>query len=684
MLPLQLHLRLPSIAPSLLLKVFFKYLLAVAICCSHARSIAQTTDTLPGVEVFGHRAANPMKSATSVHTLDKEGLQRVNSVSVADAVKYFPGVVVKDYGGIGGLKTVSVRSLGANHTGFSYDGIVVRDAQGGQLDLGRFSVDNLESVALFNEQPTDILLPARSYASASMIAVATSAQSLQSANKQTLSLRLKAGSFGTWSPSFFYKRKLAQRWFVALNAEYLQSQGNYPFKAYEDSGNNVRRINSDIASARAELDLAYLKKDSSEFRFKTYMYASKRGLPGGVVLYNSFSNQRLNSNNVFSQFAWKKSLSTRSRLLIAGKYSLDHKYYLDPSFQTSAGKLENRFIQQEIYASAAYRYSISRTLSFALSSDYFFTKLERTDGFATGFAQPTRDNYLGNAALQWKTPRFEANANALFTANKSKVKAGPEPKSMWALTPAFSVSVQPLVRVPLRVRASFKRIFRVPSFDDLYYTNVGNTALRPEYATLYNLGVTFTAPSTSGISLITLTADVYYNKVKDKILAVPRQNLFQWSMLNIGRSDARGLDLGLQIGLPMLKEIEPGINISYGYQRSQDLSDPSSRLYKTQLPYVPEHTATASIHATVKSFSFAYNILASSYRYRPGEAIPENLLPGWATHDVNITYTLKRMAAEYRLVLEANNIYNKQYEIIRYYPMPRFGYKIGLLATFKK
>ena len=38
---------------------------------------------------------------------------------VAEAVKHFAGVQVRDYGGIGGLKTVGVRGLGAMHTGVS-------------------------------------------------------------------------------------------------------------------------------------------------------------------------------------------------------------------------------------------------------------------------------------------------------------------------------------------------------------------------------------------------------------------------------------------------------------------------------------------------------------------------------------------------------------------------------------
>ena len=56
-------------------------------------------------------------------TLSGEQLQRLNAHSVADAIRYFSGVQIKDYGGIGGLKTINVRGMGTQHVGVFYDGI---------------------------------------------------------------------------------------------------------------------------------------------------------------------------------------------------------------------------------------------------------------------------------------------------------------------------------------------------------------------------------------------------------------------------------------------------------------------------------------------------------------------------------------------------------------------------------
>src|SRR5574344_1667075 len=76
--------------------------------------------------------------------LNGKQLKRLNSQSIADAMRYFAGVQIKDYGGVGGIKTVNLRSMGSQHLGVYYDGIELGNAQNGQIDLGQFSLDNIE------------------------------------------------------------------------------------------------------------------------------------------------------------------------------------------------------------------------------------------------------------------------------------------------------------------------------------------------------------------------------------------------------------------------------------------------------------------------------------------------------------------------------------------------------------
>ena len=105
--------------------------------------------------------------------LDGAQLQSLNSQSVADALRYFSGIQVKDFGGIGGIKTINIRSMGTHHVGVFYDGIQLGNAQNGQIDLGRYSLDNIEEINLYNGQKSNIFQGAKDFGSSGTIYIRT-------------------------------------------------------------------------------------------------------------------------------------------------------------------------------------------------------------------------------------------------------------------------------------------------------------------------------------------------------------------------------------------------------------------------------------------------------------------------------------------------------------------------------
>ena len=109
------------------------------------------------------------KEIIPVQIMEGKQLEKLSVHSVADAIRYFSGVQIKDFGGIGGLKTVNIRSMGTNHVGIFYDGIELGNAQNGQIDLGRFSLDNMEAVSLYNGQRSAIFQSAKDFGSAGTV-----------------------------------------------------------------------------------------------------------------------------------------------------------------------------------------------------------------------------------------------------------------------------------------------------------------------------------------------------------------------------------------------------------------------------------------------------------------------------------------------------------------------------------
>ena len=129
--------------------------------------------TLDGVKVTATRLDPTLSAPAPRQQYDSEELKRRGAVDMGDALNRFSGITVKDYGGAGGMKTVSVRGLGAQHTAVSYDGMIVSDAQTGQIDLGRFRLSAITELGLTVGDAFGLLQPARTAAAAATVNIST-------------------------------------------------------------------------------------------------------------------------------------------------------------------------------------------------------------------------------------------------------------------------------------------------------------------------------------------------------------------------------------------------------------------------------------------------------------------------------------------------------------------------------
>ena len=110
--------------------VRFRFFTLLVGCILHtatgalsAQSAKDSTSMWLQLDEFVVIGSPLMKEVIPVQKLSGEKLKNLSSFSVADAIRYFSGGQIKDYGGIGGLKTVNVRSMGTHHVGVFYVGI---------------------------------------------------------------------------------------------------------------------------------------------------------------------------------------------------------------------------------------------------------------------------------------------------------------------------------------------------------------------------------------------------------------------------------------------------------------------------------------------------------------------------------------------------------------------------------
>lgn len=627
------------------------------------------------------------KEILPAQTLSGEQLERLNSQSVADALRYFSGIQIKDYGGIGGLKTINIRSMGSQHVGVFYDGIQLGNAQNGVVDLGRYSLDDIEEISLYNGQKSEIFQPAKDFGSSGSIYLQPKTPIFTNGKKSNLTLRIKNASIDLFNPSFRIEQKISDKISSSFSSEFIQSDGKYRFKyqkKYPDGSiaNDTVAIRNDsyITAKRFETSIYGTIKNGS-WNVRGYGYLSDRGIPSAIVNNNGFEpkGQKMLDENYFVQANFRKKIFPKIETQLKAKFAYDYTRYLDTlNIETTALRIDNSYIQREFYLSSSNLYSVTPNWDISANVDFQYNNLYAD---LRQFSFPIRYTSLIALATtyQWKRFKFLGSILGTFVQEKVKLNAKSPDKAEW--TPSVFVNYQPFNSKEFTVRAFYKRVFRMPTFNDLYYTMIGNAFLKPEFTNQYNLGFTYQKLYDGDfLKGIYIKTDGYYNKVENKIVAVPTNNLFRWMMTNLGDVQIIGTDVNVQAELNLgnfrLKPL-----LSYTFQSARDFTEKGESYYGDQIPYVPWHSSTFTMMADYKEWSFNYSFVYVGERYDGQQNnIQYNYIQPWYTHDLSIQKKINWQNHQFRASFEINNILNQYYDVVRNYPMP--GRNFRLVVSF--
>lgn len=629
-----------------------------------------------------HIKKKNFKEILPAQVLSGEALERLNSHSVADALRYFSGIQIKDYGGIGGLKTINIRSMGSQHVGVFYDGIQIGNAQNGVVDLGRYSLDDLEEISLYNGQKSEIFQPAKDFGSSGSIYLQPKIPVFKDKRKTNLIVRFKNSSIDLFNPSFRLEQKISQNISASFSSEFIQSDGVYKFrykKKYPDgeiaNDTIARRHDSDIRAKRFETSLNGNLNNGS-WNIRGYGYLSDRGIPAAIV-NNRFDGrgERQTDENLFVQGSFRKKIFPKLETQLKAKFAYDYTHYIDTA---SSIKIQNQYIQREVYVSNSNLYSVTSDWDISASVDFQYNDL---DADLVNFSYPIRYTTLAAFATtyQWKNLKFLGSVLGTFIAEKVEKNTKSPDKTIW--TPAAFLSYQPFAGKDFTVRAFYKRIFRMPTFNDLYYTMIGNSSLQPEFTNQYNLGFSYSKSFGNGVlQRISAKADGYFNKVENKIIAAPNGSMFRWMMLNLGEVEILGTDINLQADLNF-GELKIRPLLSYTFQRARDFSDREESYFGHQIPYTPWHSGSFALMSDYKNWSFNYSFIYVGERYDGQQNnIQYNYIQPWYTHDLSVQRKMYWKNHEFKASFEVNNILNQYYDVVLNYPMP--GRTFKLIVSF--
>ncbi|WP_430614263.1 TonB-dependent receptor [Flavobacterium sp. JP2137] len=641
----------------------------------------------------------PYRDLIPVQQLSGQELQRMNAHSVADAMRYFSGVKIKDYGGIGGLKTIDVRNMGTHHVGVFYNGVAVGNAQNGIVDLGKFSLDDIDMLQLYNGQRSTIFQSAKEFASATAVYINSKTPQFKEGKKTNLIARYKLASIQLNNPSFRLEQQISEDVSASLSAEYLHSNGRYSFRYKRHNLDNsvaydttATRKNGDIDAFRIEAGL-YGKSTHGSWKGQLYYYDSERGLPGAIVKNNWSTGERSWDKNVLAQAELTQFVTDRYKFQIKGKFAYDYTRYLSRDsiefFENQVTKnlqVDNSYYQQDYYISAVNLYKITPHWEVSLATDLQYNKLNATrEGIGTLFTYPERLSFISAVATSLDLGSFKAQASVLGTFTKEKVRNNLQAPDRSVFSPALFLSYKPWKNRDLVVHTFYKNIFRMPTFNDLYYTQIGDANLKPEFTNQVNLGAQYQIPLESPyLKSVSLKLETYYMNVKDKIIAAPTGSMFRWMMTNLGQTEGYGIETGVGTAWTLgTAQITTQVNYEFTQAKNYTtINDIKLSAYGDQIPYAPWHSGSAIVGVNYRDWGFNYSFIYVGKRYDGAmNNIARNAVQPWYTHDISVQRDFAINPYRFRLSAEANNIMDQQYDVVTNYPMP--GRNFRLILSFE-
>lgn len=628
----------------------------ISLCCAVFADDTLDVATVSAQKTAAKEALAPVQSVAGAKA------EIMGMTGLHEALHLFSGITVKDYGGVGGLKTVSIRNMGASHTAVIYDGTAVSDAQNGQTDISRFNMDEVESVSMSIGLDNEIFCSARHLSSAGVLYINSIGPLIGSGNTET-SARITIGSFGTYNPYLSIRKGMGKASGIKLSANGTFSQGNYPFLL--TNGNKVTletRNNSDVRSGGGEAQFHTDWGDKGQLKAKVNCHFSERGLPGSVILYTGKGNERLLDRSVISNVTYDRELGPYWTFHADAGFNYSYNRHTDASPVYPVPQ-DSRYRQNEYTLAVRSLYDPDGPWKFVAAEDCFINTLHSN---IPECPFPVRTTSITAFSTQYDRSRLHIRMTAAATAMAEKLKDGTS-INRFRISPMIGLNWN--LAEELHLRASYKEGFRMPTFNDLYYARVGNRGLKPETARQFNIGAVYENIWNHG--WLSGSIDLYFNHIKDKITAIP--TMFIWKMRNVGRTIMYGSDIALSGGFRINGDINLTWNGNYSLQYALDVTDPEAKNYRHQIPYTPRHYGNCHLTVLNPWIDLTFKAYVVGKRYAQSQNIPTNEMKGYADCSISAGRSFefgRRDSYRLRFSIDIMNLGDVNYEIIHYYPMP--------------
>jgi vitamin B12 transporter len=625
--------------------------------------------------------SGPTRSDSTVQDLSRptyvvtqEQIQERGATTVADALRYLPGVLADGTAGgqLGANSAQFIRGASGSQVLILLDGRPINDrGYFGGFDLSTFTTTNVERIEVIPGGGSAL------YGSDAIGGI-INIVSKRPTTKPETELGLKVGSFGYNQVTIASRGKSGRvGWMASYNR--TQSENDFPYKIRSAKVNGVTtklniegdRNNSAVlynnADVRLEYDVNKRNRLALGVTYQAKMFEVSGGVPipvrGSAGRFNSLSPQANQySDQWFTDLSWTSKLGKAEDSTLTARLFgdfLGYTYSNPEGFSPGTDRAKRRSIGAQVQ----HNWQFSRGQSITYGLDY-----RSANGRNTSFSNSTKttqvnfDDSVQDGALFLG---YEARLGAV------QLNAGlRQDFSSLADAGAFSPSAGLKFNLgsSTTLRANISRSFRAPLISDIAGFGVfqdPNPDLKPERGTNIDVGID---QKFGKIGLLRLT--YFNNNINDLIAYDFTSNRSE----NIGRVRSQGLETALNLQLS--KRWSTFVNYTINSPTIEE--DSSASAIGNELAFRAADSVNAGVtYATPQGVS-ASLLMRHLSKFYANKANTEEM-PGYTTVDFKLKAALD---ANLTLSLQANNLFDKQYQIYPGYPSLGRNFQAGVSYRF--
>lgn len=618
---------------------------------------------VPDVVVSATKTPIPAKQVTSaVEVITGEELQQRKIRTVAEALRWAPGLAVFQSGGLGTTVDVRMRGGTPEQTLVLIDGAIVNSATIGTFNFANLTSDNIERIEILRGSQSMLW---GSDAMGGVINITTK----RGRDKPNVSAFAEYGSFNTIREGGGLSGKKGPIDFSGSITR-LDTAGfsaiNYRRGAAERDGyhnwQGSVRLGADLPKD-GRLDFSFRWLDGivhfDGFAFNPVTFASD---PADVFGARSRSTQYVFAGNyaqpLTSWWLQKLTLSRATenlgsdggaveRNLVTGATGLIG-FPFRSQIETVSNRIEwqhNIQVGKPLLLTAGYQFREQKGDNRDLLTNTTVFENKAVSSHA-GFGEAQLnlwDRVFGTAGIR------QDEYNVFGSATTYRVTGGYLHKETGT-----------------KLRGSYATGFRAPTINQLFFPGFGNPNLQPEKSQALDAAVEQTLPHDLG----SISVGYFWTRYRNLILSVfdPAEctapGSFGFCAQNVGLARAEGVEVSTKLKLfrdrPWMKNLE--LHVHYTYAATRDISSGSD----SRLPKWPLHQVTTIIsYQPVESLQA--NLEGRYVGERFGNVGNSNATPSFVVWNLSASYDVTKYMQAY---LRFDNIFNEKYEETLFFGTP--------------